>query len=162
MPDFFELVAQKKPIYITNHGEGTVILELERPGKSKKPYSKKIPKITKHPIPLHKLIPWPILEHDSDAIFNWIKSGVFKLWDPDKAEARARRDPDMEETVLEVIQTANQQNRFIAPKASDLKVSDGALELARSAVGKENTEDLGLRRRRKLSMSKSQDARVFP
>lgn len=143
MADFFELIAKKKPIYITNHGEGTVILELERPGKSKKPYSRKIPKITKHPIPLHKIIPWPILEHDSDTIFDWIKSGVFRLWDPAKAEARSKRDPDMEATILEVIQTANQQNRYVAPKAN-LKVSDGALEYARTAVGKENTEDLGL------------------
>ena len=144
MADFFELVESGKPILITNHGKGVVLLSLERPGKSKKPFVRKIPQITKYPIPLHKLIPRPILEHDSDAIYQWIQKKVFVLWDPEVAKKKFGVDPAMEDTIIEVVNKVNQSVRFEAPKDHKLKVADGSMDLAKAVTGKETTADLGL------------------
>jgi len=146
MANFFDLVEQGKPILITNHGAGVVLLELERPGKNKKPYTVKIPQITKYPIPFHKIIPRPILEHDSDAIYEWIKKGVFKLWEPKIAKKKFGTDVDMENAIVEVVNKTNQQHRFEAPKAKGkpFKTAAGAMDLAKTVTGKETTADLGL------------------
>lgn len=144
MADFFDLIDKGAPILITNHGAGVVLLELERPGKSKKPFTVKVPQVTKYPIPFHKIIPRPILEHDSDAIHQWIVKGVFKLWDPKVAKKKFGTDDDMESAIVEVVQKTNQQTRFEAPKPQNFKTAAGSMDLAKAVTSKETTADLGL------------------
>lgn len=137
MPDFYTLLEQKKPLWVTNHSGGKIILELKREGHKSKPYTAKIPPIKDYPFLLTKLVPLPIIEYDHSTVFEWIRKGLLKLHDPKDVEEMYTEEPEMLEAVEEMLEASNQDHRFQS-KDIGLTTADGAKDRATSFTGKRN------------------------
>jgi hypothetical protein len=142
MANIMELINKKAPIYISNVSGSTVLLELHRPGHDTKPLMTKIPPIKKYPIPFGTIIPYNILEHDVASLHTWINKGVFHLYEPDEAAAIYAREPEMQDTVVKLVNDANTHVPF-QPKDIGLRTQPGAMEQAKQEMGKVNYEGEG-------------------
>jgi hypothetical protein len=137
MANIMELVEKKAAIYITNVSGKTVMLELHRPGADTKSLLTKIPPIKKWPIPLSTIIPYNILEHDIAAVHTWINKRVFGLLTPKEAKKVYSANPDMEQTVIKLVNDANTNEPF-QPRDIGLRTRAGALEQAKAEMGKKD------------------------
>lgn len=135
MPDLYELLAKKKPIFVTNHSQGTILLELRREGH-KSTYEVKIPPIKDHPIDLGKLIPYPIMQYDHSTLFTWIRKDLLRLHDPDQVEASYKANPELARAVDEVVSKSNKRDGF-TPKDLGFTTAPGSTERAKEFFNKD-------------------------
>lgn len=141
MPDFYHLLNEDKPLWVTNHSGGKIILELKREGHKNKPYTAKLPPIKDFPFLLTKLVPLPIIKYDHSTIFEWIKKGLIKLHDPKTVEDMYTADPELLSAVEEMVTEANRDRQFQS-KDIGLTTADGAKDRANVFTGKEDVNEL--------------------
>lgn len=136
MPDLYALLAQGKPIYVTNHSGGVILLEFKRPGARTMPFEAQIPPISDHPMNVATLVPYPIIKEDSTTLFTWLSKGMLKLHDPEKVEAKYKEDPELQAAVDEVVRKKNSRQGFV-PKDLGFTTAPGSTEQANAVFGKD-------------------------
>jgi len=136
MPDLYQLLEKGLPVYVTNHSQGTILLEFKRPGIKSMPYEARIPPISDHPINIAKYVPYPILKEDSTTLFTWLSKGLLVLHDPEIVKKKYEVEPELEAAVDEVVSKANNRKGFVT-KDLGFTVAPGSAEQANAVFGKD-------------------------